>query len=226
MGRPKKFDQETVLSSAENCFWSHGIHRTSISALVESMNIQRSSFYNSFSSREYILGLILERYWARSPLGTLEQNVSSAQGLDYLARFFADYCYFLALSAKGKGCLFFNGMSELAPQDGQIYELFHDRYLNLIEGLDHHWQALLESNNTRISDKEDAIQHMIVTLYGINHYAKSNQNPRRLVQLVAMSLYSLSPDLSRVIETMGQDLQDSTSDLIWRDEGDDGQAIA
>lgn len=226
MGRPKKFDQETVISSAENCFWTNGIHRTSISSLVESMNIQRSSFYNSFSSRETILTLILERYWQQSPIGQLEQSVSSAQALDYLARFFAQYCFFLSVKAKGRGCLFFNSMSELSAADGQIFEIFHDRYLNLIEGLDHHWQALLDNNNVRITNKDDAIQHMIVTLFGINHYAKMDQNPRRLVQLSAMSLYSLSPELSRVIEAMGQDLQDSTSDLIWLDAETDRKAIA
>lgn len=226
MGRPKKFDQETVLLSAENCFWSQGIHRTSISSLVESMNIQRSSFYNSFSSREYVLSLILERYWSHSPIGKLEQNVSSAQALNYIARFFAEFCYFLALNAKGRGCLFFNSMNELSAEDGQIYEIFHDRYLNLIEGLDHHWQALLDNNTVRITNKDDAIQHMIVTLFGINQYSKMDQTARRLIQLTSMSLYSLSPELSRVIETAGQELQDSTSDLIWLETSEDAKAIA
>ncbi|HAT88134.1 MAG TPA: hypothetical protein DCS30_20695 [Rhizobiales bacterium] len=226
MGRPKKFDQETVLLSAENCFWSQGIHRTSISSLVESMNIQRSSFYNSFSSREYVLSLILQRYWKHSPIGKMEQNVSSAQPLDYLARFFTEFCYFLAQNAKGRGCLFFNSMSELSAEDGQIYEIFHDRYLNLIEGLDHHWQALLDNTNVRITNKDDAIQHMIVTLFGINQYSKMDQTPRRLVQLTAMSLHSLSPELSRVIETMGRETQDSASDLIWLDVSEETKAIA
>ncbi len=226
MGRPKKFDQETVLLSAENCFWSQGIHRTSISSLVESMNIQRSSFYNSFSSREYVLTLILESYWERSPLGKLGQSVSSAQALGYLANFFAEFCYFLAHNAKGRGCLFFNSINELSAEDGQIYEIFHDRYLNLIEGLDHHWQALLDNNSVRITSKDDAIQHMSVTLFGINQYSKMDQTPRRLVQLTAMSLHSLSPELSKVIETRGQELQDSTSDLIWLDTAEQTKAIA
>jgi hypothetical protein len=53
-----------------------------------------------------------------------------------------------------------------------------------------------------------------------------DQTARRLIQLTAMSLYSLSPELSRVIETAGQELQDSTSDLIWRETSEDAKAIA
>lgn len=226
MGRPKKFDQDTVLLSAEDCFWTQGIHRTSISSLVECMKIQRSSFYNSFSSREFVLDLVLDRYWQHSPLGRLEQPISSAQALDYLAGFFAEFCLFLSSNSKGRGCFFFNSMSELSPADGQIYEIFHDRYLNLIEGLNNHWEALLESNSQGINKSSEAIQHMIVTLSGINHYAKMDQNPRRLIQLTAMSLYFLSPELARRIEASGKDLQEKTSDLIWLDVPEEKQAIA
>lgn len=201
MGRPKKFDHQTVLLSVQNCFWNHGVHRTSISSLVSQMEIQRSSFYNSFSSREIILGLVLEHYVDQTPMAALSNVSGSAHSLDQLSSFFADYCHFLAGAAENRGCLFLNGINELNPDDGQSFEIFHDYYLKLIEKLNHLWQNLVDDSNVTITNQDDAIQQMIVALFGVNQYSKQDANPQRLIQLMALSLQGLCPELAKNIQS-------------------------
>jgi AcrR family transcriptional regulator len=51
MGRPKEFDVEEALSSAMNVFWSQGFKAASLSDLTTSMEISKSSFYETFGSK-------------------------------------------------------------------------------------------------------------------------------------------------------------------------------
>lgn len=52
MGRKASFDRNEALRGALKCFWLDGYDKTSLEDLLRAMEIQTSSFYNSFGSKE------------------------------------------------------------------------------------------------------------------------------------------------------------------------------
>jgi TetR/AcrR family transcriptional repressor of nem operon len=62
IGRPKAFDESEALECAMHYFWEHGYDKSSLSDLLKAMNIQKSSFYQTFKNKEHIFRLSLELY--------------------------------------------------------------------------------------------------------------------------------------------------------------------
>ena len=212
MGRPREFDSDFVMGAATDCFWADGIARTSISSLVEAMKIQRSSFYNSFNSREDILATVLERYFDTSPLGPFV----NASGSDHeggpdlaLIDLILDFAHFVAEDGDGRGCLFFNGLSELSHKDGQVYEIYHDYYLRLTNGLS---DLLAQVSKEASSPGQEAVfhtDHILCILIGLSHYSKLDKTETRLIRVGLDQLSGLSPHFDTLIQTKTKALEAS-----------------
>nr|WP_321458402.1 TetR/AcrR family transcriptional regulator [uncultured Cohaesibacter sp.] len=205
MGRPKEFNSEVVLEAATNCFWTDGIVRTSISSLVEEMKIQRSSFYNSFESRESILATVLERYLKSSPLHDLiETTASSADDQQpdlVLVDLILDFSHFLAEQGRGRGCLIFNGLSELNAEDEQAHEIFQDYYTNLTAGLSRLIDRITAQSMAPGEDHHLSVHHVLCILIGLAHYSKLDSSESRLTAIGLDQLSALSPHFASLIDT-------------------------
>lgn len=84
MSRPKQFDREDVLARAMKVFWVRGYRGTTLSDLVEAMDINRVSLYREFGSKHGLYLSALDRYrevWLQPLLARLE---SGSGGLDTL----------------------------------------------------------------------------------------------------------------------------------------------
>jgi AcrR family transcriptional regulator len=62
VGRPRAFDEETVLDRAAQVFWRHGYEGASLSALTSAMGINRPSLYATFGSKEELFRRAFTRY--------------------------------------------------------------------------------------------------------------------------------------------------------------------
>ena len=209
MGRPKEFNFDFVMTAATDCYWRDGIARTSISSLVEAMKIQRSSFYNSFSSREGILATVLERYMVSSPLNQLidgMQHNQTAPDLS-LVDLILDFSHFLAEKGNGNGCLFFNGLSELSARDGQVFEIYQDYYLRLTGGL----SQLLDRYEQQVKTTEPAgsikLDQVLCILIGLAHFSKIDPSELRLARIGLDQLSGLSPHFAALIKTQTRSVE-------------------
>ena len=202
MGRPKEFDAEFVLSAATDCFWADGFASTSISSLVAAMQIQRSSFYNSFTSREGILAMVLERYLANSPLNPLIDPSSQSQDVRpdlMLIDLLLDFSHFLAEEGQGRGCLFFNGLSELSPSSGQAYEIYQDYYIRFTAGLSQLIHRI-ERENTNQELGTLGLDHVLCIMIGMAHFARLDANELRLAKVGLDQLAGLSGHFANLIK--------------------------
>ena len=209
MGRPKEFDTDVVLNSAMHQFWADGVHRSSITALVEAMDIQRSSFYNSFGSRDEILQSVLTRYLRYSPLSDLclSKHSGEMEAPDLkLIDLVLEFSQFLAVEGKGRGCLFHNGLSELKPKDGQPYEIFQDHYMILTANLGRIMERLAAVVTDRQGLADDSVQKIVLILVGLSHYSKLNQSAAQLARFGLEQLEMVSPHFSRLGESRQKEL--------------------
>jgi AcrR family transcriptional regulator len=61
-GRPRSFDEETVLDELTALFWRKGYTQTSIADLVEVSGVHKPSLYRIFGTKEQLFAKLLRRY--------------------------------------------------------------------------------------------------------------------------------------------------------------------
>ena len=217
MGRPKEFDYEQVLDAATDTFWADGVARTSISSLVDAMRIQRSSFYNSFASKERILGLVLDRYIKASPLNVLinartemEAKEPAHAALDLIL----DFSNFLADKGAGRGCMFLNGLSELTIKDGECYEIYQDYYVQLTGGLSILLERIEREKSKDQNQSKLSLDHMMGILLGMSHFSKLDCSEKRLATIGLDLLTGLAPDFSDALATQKETRQEASTERL------------
>lgn len=122
IGRPRAFDEETVLDRAGKVFWRYGYEGASLSALTEAMGINRPSLYATFGSKEELFRRAFARYH--------ENQVANARAaLDQPTAYDAIEA-FLRASADGltaddhpAGCLSVQGGLACSPENARISEV-------------------------------------------------------------------------------------------------------
>ena len=62
MGRPREFDMNQALEQAIQAFWSHGYEATSLSDLMETMDLRKGSIYKAFGDKHSLFIAALDRY--------------------------------------------------------------------------------------------------------------------------------------------------------------------
>ncbi|SDR80356.1 transcriptional regulator, TetR family [Paraoerskovia marina] len=113
IGRPRLFDEETVLASLTALFWRQGYSQTSISDIVEASGVHKPSLYRTFGSKEELFAKVLRRYLAErmAMFGTLVAE--AGPGIEGVHRFL-DLFEVDAVSEQGRdGCLMVMASNEL-----------------------------------------------------------------------------------------------------------------
>ncbi|MET7393833.1 helix-turn-helix domain-containing protein [Dactylosporangium sp. NPDC005572] len=119
VGRPRAFDEATVLDRATEVFWRHGYEGASLSALTSAMGINRPSLYATFGSKEQLFQRAFARYH--------EHQVATARAALEQPTAYAAIEAFLRSSADGltagdhpAGCLSIQGGLACSPENSRI----------------------------------------------------------------------------------------------------------
>lgn len=113
MGRTKTFDRDQAVVTVMNKMWKHGYEACSVKSISEKLGITRSSFYNTFGTREELFLEVLQRYFEQSPDRALEDIDGSKEVLLEICRVFNQACRARADDPEARGCLAINCVSEL-----------------------------------------------------------------------------------------------------------------
>lgn len=124
MARPREFDTDDALNKAMQLFWADGFERASLNQLLETMGIQRSSFYNSFGDKRQVFLQSLEKYmrWVNDDF-VIKILYESEYGLSGIEKVFSSYVDSLSNDKNCKGCLMINTLVELGPHDDEINDM-------------------------------------------------------------------------------------------------------
>lgn len=188
MARRKEFDQEQVLDRAMQTFWLKGYEATSIQDLVEQMEINRGSLYDTFGDKRSLFLSAIEFYDQRvvsSFLETLSQPGSPKAALiDFLQGVVVR-----AADPRGRGCLITNSAVELSPHDPQIKACVAAN-LNRIESALYKTlrRAQLQHEISQEKDPRAIARFLLNTLQGLRVISKVDPDPDRLRDIVTLAL--------------------------------------
>ncbi|WOB24600.1 MULTISPECIES: TetR/AcrR family transcriptional regulator [Xanthomonas] len=87
-GRPRKFDEATVLERARDVFWNHGYAATSLDELAAATGLNRPSLYATFGDKHALYLRALEENKAWSVAGVRQHMGSDGPLHEVLRSFF------------------------------------------------------------------------------------------------------------------------------------------
>jgi len=190
MARPREFDTDEALDKAMTLFWKDGYERASLNNLLEAMEIQRSSFYNSFGDKRQVFIMALKRYmtWVNDDwiVKVLDE---SEDGLSAIETIFVTYVGVFEKDKQCKGCLMVNTMVELAPHDAEIAALVSDE-LQKIE--DAFYRALTRAREADLIpdrlDLRSTASFLVNNLSGLRVLARQTSDRKSFESVVDIAM--------------------------------------
>jgi TetR/AcrR family transcriptional repressor of nem operon len=133
MSRPIEFDRPQAVNRALVLFWQQGYQATSLTDLLETMGIGRSSFYAAFTDKRIFYLECLDLFADRT-LRLLQAALSEMPPVEGLEHFFK--LNFVGLKEigvkKNWGCMMVNTVLEMAGVDDELSERA-SHHLNTME---------------------------------------------------------------------------------------------
>ena len=117
----KQFNRDEALKRAGRLFWRRGYEKSSMTALLKAMGIQKGSFYATFGSKRQILMEALDEYIATRFGGFRARGDESP--LRALRRHLDEVVDESIGEQRSAGCFLVNSALELAPHDRQVGEV-------------------------------------------------------------------------------------------------------
>ncbi|MFS7874327.1 TetR/AcrR family transcriptional regulator [Streptomyces asiaticus] len=121
MARPRKFDEQQVLDTARERFWSGGYAATRMEDIAEATGLGKGSLYGAFGGKQELFRRVFDDY-----CGSVVDAVSRQLGgndADAYARLSAHVYAVAAATAADtarRGCLLAKGAAELAEHDETV----------------------------------------------------------------------------------------------------------
>ncbi|WP_428776327.1 TetR/AcrR family transcriptional regulator [Vibrio sp.] len=120
MARKCNFDRQEKLQLAMELFWSKGYANTSVADLVEKLNINRFSLYNSFTDKQSLYYEALDHYLQTVSLPGLVQLSDQSASLPDIIRFLTEFA--ARQHQSSCGCFMQNALVEHAGQDESVLQ--------------------------------------------------------------------------------------------------------
>jgi len=189
IGRPLEFDPEEALESAMLLFWQHGYEATSLHDLITEMGLSKSSFYQTFKSKQSLFKNCILHY-KELLLGQLKQQLKDASsGRSFIEILFKMIASEADSSDIPKGCLLMNTANEFSQTDPEISKMVRasiESLTNIFE------QAIQQSQKkgeitTEISPINLAI-YLVTSISGLRNMIKAGESRKELNEVVKLTL--------------------------------------
>ncbi len=191
MGRPKSFDRDKAIEIVMHEIWQQGYEACSVKAISEKLGITRSSFYNTFGSREALFFEVLDVYFQQSPDSALANIKSGDSVIKNISAVFEAACRARTTDKHSRGCMAVNSVAELVGNHDIIGPKLEQAIQNSIK----RFESLLslaaeqgEIENDNIATKALALQNLLI---GLNVLSKVVTNFDELWQPTKHTLKGL-----------------------------------
>jgi TetR/AcrR family transcriptional repressor of nem operon len=172
-GRPRKFDEDAVLTAAARVFWEKGYHAASIDDLCEATGLLRGSLYGAFGDKRGLLLAALARY-GEGRIARLAESLDSPNpGRETIRQALLYYTRTASELNGPRACFISNTALELLPQEREVGAL--------IEGIFRRMATLLaaavskaQANGLFVANHDEAVigQYLLCSIQGLRILGK------------------------------------------------------
>ena len=120
MPRPREFDENAVLDSARDQFWTSGYAGTSMADLTAATGLGKGSLYGAFGDKHALFVRTLEGYCADVVANTHEELTTGGRAIDRLIRHLRATARGGAADPHPRGCMMAKAAAELASHDAAV----------------------------------------------------------------------------------------------------------
>lgn len=135
MARKKDFDEDELLGKAAELFWRKGYNGTSAQDLVDCLNINRSSLYNTYTDKRTLFKRTLSLYQTQQTGAMLSMLAKATDPEATVKQIFDDLVKESVEDQLLKGCFMVNTAVELAGQDKEIGDMVNNNNLSVENAL-------------------------------------------------------------------------------------------
>ncbi len=179
-GRPRQFDEETVLDRVTEVFWDQGYARTSVADLVEATGVHKPSLYRTFGSKDELFALVLRRYITTRMSAFAERVDSTAAGTDGIRQFLAAMRDDLVDGDNNRGCLLVASSSELhgtTPGFEDFGAVYREAFREVL-------RPLVERAGGSPAEVDRRTQVLATWLFGLDVTARGGASAEELDQAI------------------------------------------
>lgn len=194
-GRPRGYEEDRVVESAKELFWTQGYDATSVQDLVTRLGLPRASLYSAFGDKHGLFLHALERYveQARAGLLTLGQD---GPVLPQVRQAFLDVVSPQSTAgggARARGCLLGNTAVEQVPGSDAVEQLVTRGFAQMEDALTVVMQRA-QANGEVDSKVDPAVvaRTLLVLFEGLQILVRNTPAPDSLSQVVDHVLTSIS----------------------------------
>ncbi|WP_328608884.1 TetR/AcrR family transcriptional regulator [Amycolatopsis sp. NBC_00345] len=194
MPRPRKFDEQAVLTAARAVFWRDGYAATSVQGLTDATGLGTQSLYGAFSSKHDLFIRILDDYCAHQSAG-LEAAVTADPSPWHGVTSAVTFEDGGRLDLPPQGCLMANSAAALSVQDEQVRTLASQVYAKTLALFAQQIAQAQESGEIDADvDPEQTARALIAVMQGIEflHKAGIGEDELRLAKTAALQMIERS----------------------------------
>ncbi|MDI1255279.1 MAG: TetR/AcrR family transcriptional regulator [Flavobacterium sp.] len=163
MARSVEFIECEIIEKAMNVFWEKGYHGTSMQDLVEAMQINRSSLYNTIGDKHALFMKCVTSYAEAGIRETKEKIAKESSSLQALINVIRDKASWVVDCEKG--CLGIKTIFEIAPEDTEIRNLLNKNNEIYLLMLSNVIQKAIDDNELDGSEDPQLLADYIMTTF-------------------------------------------------------------
>ncbi|TAN52266.1 MAG: TetR/AcrR family transcriptional regulator [Methylococcaceae bacterium] len=192
IGRPLEFDPDQALHDAMHVFWCKGYEATSLQDLLKAMDLSKSSFYQTFGSKQQLFERCIGRYRESMATAMRERLDRAASGRQFIAEMFYAVADEPNGPVKPRGCLVMNTANEFAQRDPLVAEWVAqcvDRFKNIFQAA----VQRAQQEGDIAADKDAAVlaHYLVSSMSGLKTMVKAGAGANTVKDIVRVILCAL-----------------------------------
>ncbi len=191
MARPKQFDCGEALGKAMDVFWTQGYEATSVQDLLDAMEINRASMYDTFGDKRSLFLEAMRCYLSQVQEKQRELLTGASTPLAGVEELFA-FAVGCAAEEGSRGCLFTNAIVELGPHDAEVSALVRETIAALEGAMVDALEAAKRQGEIEPSvNSLGAARHLFASIQGLMVLGKADVGSETLEDVARQALSTL-----------------------------------
>ncbi|OIR02799.1 HTH-type transcriptional repressor ComR [mine drainage metagenome] len=183
-GRPPAFNRDEALENAMQIFWEHGYEGTSMSELMEAMDMNKPSIYAAFGNKEELFRKALQKYLS-GPSAFVKDAVSEPTARQVVKVLLTKAVELMTAQSTPRGCMIVQGALSCGAESKLIQQELISYRSSFEESLKERFE-LAKTNSDLPKDANTATlaKYVAIIHQGISVQATSGATKEDLMAVI------------------------------------------